>query len=69
MSYDSDPHVAYDAPTGILMVDWRHMAVHGQVEDVERFAALILRAVRDRRQADERLCPQDFLHVLEEQGI
>lgn len=40
------------------------MSVQGQVDDVERFAAMLLKAVRDRRQADERLCPPDFLHVL-----
>ena len=64
-----DPHIAYDAPTGMLLIGWRHMHTHGSVEDIERFVAILAKAARDRRAAQQEPTQPGFLHVLEAEGI
>jgi len=64
-----NPHIAYDARTGILSVTKGHMQVHGSVEEVSAFASTLIRAVRDHSKSEERLCPPDFLHELVTMGV
>ena len=59
-----DSHIAYDAPTGMLLIRYRHMHTHGSVEDIEAFAAILLKAARDRRALEASVFPADFLNEL-----
>ena len=63
------PHVAYDAPTGFMLIGWRHMDAHGTVEDIEQFAAILMKAARERRALEEKPVRPGYLHVLEADGI
>lgn len=63
MSSSPELRITFHAPTGILSVSWRHMQVHGKVEDVEAFAGMLLREVRDRR-PEPSVFPTDFIHEL-----
>lgn len=55
---------AYDPRTGILMVSRDHNAAHGSLEDMERFARDILRAVAQQRLAQYTAEARPFLDTL-----
>ena len=59
-----DPHIAYDAPTGTLSITKGHMHVHGSIEDIDRFASLLIRALCTHKRAEASVFPTDFIHEL-----
>lgn len=59
MSSSPELRITFHAPTGILSVSWRHMQVHGKVEDVEAFAAMLVAACRPGAEPNSpRLSPE-----------
>jgi len=60
----TEPHVAYDAPTGTLSVKLRHMAVNGSIDDIDRFASLLIRALCAHKRSEASVFPTDFIHEL-----
>jgi len=59
-----EPRIAYDAPTGMLSIKLRHMAVNGSIDDIDRFASLLIRALCTHKRAEASVFPTDFIHEL-----
>ena len=69
MSTRTDPRIAFDKPTGTLSVGLGHMRVHGRVDDIEAFAALLMKVARDQKRGEETVFPKPFIDDLVAAGI
>lgn len=65
----TEARVTYDPATGILSIDKAHMHVHGSIDDIDRFASLLIRVLCTHKRAEASVFPTDFIHELVVAGI